>query len=172
VRTAGDPAQLALALRECIERLGREYPLRIDTVSEELDHALLPERILALLTGFFGSLALLLASLGLYGLLSYTVSRRTGEIGVRAALGASRSAIAVLVLRDAAVLLAIGLAAGLAIAVAGARAVGGFLYGISGHDPGALGAASGVLILVAMAASLIPSVRATRVDPAEALRHE
>src|SRR5580658_4733143 len=172
VRTPGDPAQLARALRERIESLGREYPLRIDTVAEEVDHALLPERVLALLSSFFGSLGLLLASLGLYGLLSYTVSRRTGEIGVRVALGASRSGIAALVLRDVAVLLAIGLTAGLAIAVAGARAIAALLYGISGHDPAALGTAAGVLVLVAMGASLIPSVRAARVDPAVALRHE
>jgi len=172
VRTPGDPAQLAHALREGIESLGREYPLRIDTVAEEVDHALLPERVLALLSSFFGSLGLLLASLGLYGLLSYTVSRRTGEIGVRVTLGASRSGIAAMVLRDVAVLLAIGLTAGLAIAVAGARAIAALLYGISGHDPAALGAAAGVLILVAIGASLIPSVRAARVDPAVALRHE
>ena len=172
VRTPGDPAQLVRALRERIESLGREYPLRIDTVAEEVDHALLPERVLALLSSFFGSLGLLLASLGLYGLLSYTVSRRTGEIGVRVALGASRSGIAAMVLRDVAVLLAIGLTAGLAIAVAGARAIAALLYGISGHDPAALGAAAGVLVLVAVGASLIPSVRAARVDPAVALRHE
>jgi len=172
VRTPGDPAQLARVLRERIESLGREYPLRIDTVAEEIDHALLPERILALLSSFFGSLGLLLASLGLYGLLSYTVSRRTGEIGVRVALGASRGGIAALVLRDVAVLLAIGLTAGAAIAVAGARAIAALLYGISGHDPAALGAAAGVLVLVAIGASLIPSIRAARVDPAVALRHE
>lgn len=172
VRTAADPAQLERVLRERIESLGREYPLRIDTVGEELDHALLPERILAWLSSFFGSLGLLLASLGLYGLLSYTVSRRTSEIGIRVALGASRGGIAALILRDVAVLLAIGLAAGAAIAVAGARAIAALLYGISGHDPIALGAAAAVLVLVAMGASLIPSVRAARVDPAVALRHE
>jgi hypothetical protein len=172
VRTPGDPAQLSRAFRECIESLGREYPLRIDTVGEELGHALLPERILALLTSFVGSLGLLLASLGLYGLLSYTVSRRTGEIGVRVALGASRGGIAALVLREVAVLLAIGLTAGLAIAIAGARGIAALLYGMSGHDPAALGAAAGMLVLVAVAASLIPSVRAVRIDPAEALRHE
>jgi predicted permease len=172
VRTPGDPAQMARALRGRIEALGHEYPLGIETVRDELGRALLPERVLALLSSFFGALVLLLASIGLYGLLSYTVSRRTGEIGVRMALGASRSGIAALMLRDAAVLLGIGLAAGLAIALAGARAIGSLLYGLSGHDPVALGAAAGVLVLAALGASLIPSVRATRVDPALALRHE
>jgi putative ABC transport system permease protein len=172
VRTPGDPAQLARGLRARIEALGREYPLRIDTVDEELGHALLPERVLATLSGFFGGLGLLLASIGLYGLLSYTVSRRTSEIGVRVALGASRGRIAALVLRDVAVLLGIGLAVGLTLAFAGARAIAALLYGLSAHDPVALGAAAGVLVLVAMGASLIPSVRAVRVDPAAALRHQ
>ena len=172
VRTPGDPAQLARALRKHIETLGREYPLRIDTVSEELDHALLPERVLAMLSGFFGGLGLLLASIGLYGLLQYTVSRRTGEIGVRVALGASRSGIAALILRDVAMLLAVGLAMGFALAFAGARVIATSLYGLSGHDPVALGAAAGVLVLVALGASLVPSLRAARVDPAVALRHQ
>ena len=117
VRTPGDPARLGPALRARIESLGREYPLLIETVDREVDRILLPERVLALLTSFFGALGLLLAAVGLYGLLSYTVSRRTREIGVRVALGASRGAIAGLVLRDVALLLAIGLVAGLALAL-------------------------------------------------------
>jgi predicted permease len=172
VRTPGNPVQLARALRQHIEALGREYPLRIDTVGEELGHALLPERVLAMLSGFFGALGLLLASIGLYGLLSYTVSRRTGEIGVRVALGASRGGIARLILQDVAVLLVIGLAMGLAMALAGARAIAALLYGLSGNDPVALGGAAGLLAVVSVAASLIPSVRAARVDPAVALRHQ
>ncbi|HLY18397.1 MAG TPA: ABC transporter permease [Bryobacteraceae bacterium] len=172
VRTPGDPARLMHALRERIESLGREYPLRFETVDEELDHALLPERVLTLLTGFFGALGLLLAAVGLYGLLSYTVARRTGEIGVRVALGASRGDIAKLVMRNVAALLAIGLAVGMAIEWAGARAITAFLYGLSSHDPAVLGAAAGVLALVAVLASVLPSVRAVRVDPMVALRHE
>jgi len=172
VRVHGDPAQLAGALRQQIESLGREYPLRIETVGEELDRAMLPERVLVLLTGFFGALALLLAAIGIYGLLSYTVAGRTGEIGIRVALGASRQAIAGLVLRDVAILLAAGLAAGTAIAFAAARAISALLYGLSSHDPVMLSAAAGVLILAAVAASLLPSVRAMRIDPAAALRHE
>ena len=172
VRASGDPAQLARALRQQIEGLGREYPLSIETVGEEVGRALLPERVLAMLSRFFGGLGLLLASIGLYGLLSHTVARRTGEIGIRVALGASRGGIVSLILRDVGALLAIGLAVGLAIAVAGARAIGALLYGLSGHDPISLGAAAGVLVVVAIAASLIPSVRAARVDPAVALRHE
>jgi predicted permease len=172
VRTPGDPARLGPALRARIESLGREYPLLIETVDREVDRILLPERVLALLTSFFGALGLLLAAVGLYGLLSYTVSLRTREIGVRVALGASRGAIAGLVLRDVALLLAIGLAGGLALAWTGARAIAAFLYGLSSHDPAALGATAGVLLVVAVCASLMPSVRAARVDPVVALRHE
>jgi putative ABC transport system permease protein len=172
IRTPGDPARMAGAFRARIESLGREYPLRIETVGEELDHILIPERVLTLLTSFFGALGLLLAAVGLYGLLSYTVSRRTAEIGVRVALGAPRAAIARLMLRDVAALLAIGLAAGLALAWIGSRAIAAFLYGVSGHDPAVLTGAALVLILVALCASLLPSLRAVRVDPVEALRHE
>jgi predicted permease len=172
VRTSGDPARLARALREHVETLGREYPLRIETVGEEYGRALLPERILALLSGFFGALGLLLAAVGLYGLLAYTVSRRTAEIGVRAALGATRRDIAGLVLREVAIMLGMGLAAGVALAFAGGRAVSALLYGLSGHDPGSLLLAAGGLVLIAAAASLIPALRAARVDPVIALRYE
>lgn len=172
VRTPGDPARLARALRQHIEALGREYPLRIETVGEELDHSLLAERTLTLLTSSFGVLALLLAAVGLYGLLSYTVSRRTAEIGIRGALGATRRAIAMLVLKDVAILLAIGLAAGLAIAFTGARAIAAFLYGLSSHDPATLLIAAVVLIAIASLASLLPAIRAARIDPASALRYE
>jgi predicted permease len=172
VRTSGDPVRLARALRQHIESLGREYPLRIETVTEEYGRALLPERTLAMLTSFFGALGLLLAAVGLYGLLSYTVSRRTAEIGVRTALGARQRDIAALILRDVAILLGAGLAAGVAIALAGGRAITALLYGLSSHDPWTLSVAAGVLVLVAVLASLIPAVRAARVDPSTTLRHE
>lgn len=172
LRTPGDPARLARAFRERIESLGREYPLRIQTVKEQYDVTLLPERMLMLLTSFFGAVGLLLAAVGLYGLLSYTVSRRTGEIGIRVALGATPRAILTLVMRDVAMLVAIGLAAGVAVAVAGARAIAAFLYGLSSHDPVTLASAAGVLVLVAIIASLIPATRAVRIDPVTALHYE
>ena len=172
VRTPGDPTHLARALREHIESLGREFPLTIETVDDQLGRALLPERTLTLLAGLFGALALLLAAVGLYGLLSYTVSRRTAEIGIRGALGATRRAIAMLVLKDVAILLAIGLAAGSAIVFIAARAIAALLYGLSSHDPSTLLIAGGVLILIASLASLLPAIRAARIDPASALRYE
>jgi predicted permease len=172
LRTPGDPARLARAFRERIESLGREYPLRIQTIKEQNDAALLPERMLMLLTGFFGAAGLLLAGVGLFGLLAYTISRRTGEIGIRMALGATPGAIVLLVLRDVAVLVAVGLAAGLAIAFAGARAITAFLYGLSSHDPATLALAAGVLVFVAILTSLIPAVRAIRIDPVGALHYD
>jgi hypothetical protein len=172
IRTPGDPVQLARSLRLRIETLGREYPLRIETVSDELDRALLPERLLALLTGSFAGLGLLLAVVGLYGLLSYSVARRTGEIGIRVALGSTRRAIAALFLREIALLLVIGLAAGLAITSVAGRTLSATLYGISSADPLTLLLGAGVLLVTAALAGLNPVLRATRVDPGVALRHE
>lgn len=172
LRTPGDPAHLAHAFRERIESLGREYPLSIQTIKDQNDAALLPERMLMLLTSFFSAVGLLLAAVGLYGLLSYTVSRRTGEIGIRMALGATPGGIVGLVLRDVAVMVALGLAAGLAIALAGARAIAAFLYGLSSHDPVTLVLAAGVIIFVAAMASLVPTIRALRINPLTALHYE
>jgi ABC-type antimicrobial peptide transport system permease subunit len=172
VRTPGEPVQLARALRQRIESLGREYPLSIETVGDERGRSLLPERLLALLTNFFGVLGLLLAAVGLYGLLSYSVARRTGEIGVRVALGATSRIITRMFLSEVAALLAIGLAVGLALALAGGRALAATLYGLSAHDPGTLLIAAAVLILIALAAGIKPALRAARIDPAIALRHE
>jgi predicted permease len=172
VRTPGDPAQLSGALRQTVEALGREYPLQIDTVRDELNRSLTPERTLALLAGFFGALALLLAAVGLYGLLSYTVSRRTAEIGIRVALGATRGGIAGLILREVAMLLGIGLGAGLGIALAGTRAAAALLYGLTAHDPSTIAIAAGALIVIALLAAVIPSTRAASIDPAVALRKE
>jgi putative ABC transport system permease protein len=172
LRTPGDPARLSRAFRERIESLGREYPLRIQTIKEQNNAVLLPERMLTLLTSFFGAVGLLLAAVGLYGLLSYTISSRTGEIGIRVALGATPGAVVLLVLRHVALLVAIGLAAGLAIAVASARAIAAFLYGLSSHDPVTLALSAGVLVLVALVASVIPAARAVRIDPITALHYE
>jgi putative ABC transport system permease protein len=172
LRASGDPALLSQALRRQIESLGREYPLQIEMVRDELNRSLTPERTLALLAGFFGALALLLAAIGLYGLLSYSVSRRTPEIGIRVALGATRGGIAWMMVREVAVLLGIGLAVGLAIALAGARAATALLYGLTSHDPSTIALAAGAMIVVALLASLIPSTRAASIDPAQALRRE
>ena len=172
VRGSGDPAVLARGLRDYIEKLGREYPLRIETVDRQFDRAHLPERVLALLTRVFGVLAVLLAAVGLYGLLAFTVARRTAEIGVRVALGATRITIARLVWREALILLAAGLSAGFVLSFAGARSVTAFISGLSADDPVTGASAAVVLIVVALLASAVPAIRAACVDPMAALRHE
>ena len=170
IRARGDPAGLTRALTASIESLGREYPLRIETVDEESGRTLMPERILSLLTGFFGATALLLAGIGLYGLLSYTVSRRVSEIGVRVALGATKSVIARMILREMTIMVAAGLATGIAIAIAGERVIQALLYDAAGKETTTLIATAGVLIACVMLAALMPALRAANVDPAVALR--
>jgi ABC-type antimicrobial peptide transport system permease subunit len=127
---------------------------------------------MAKLSAFFAGLALLLACVGLYGLMSYTVAGRTREIGVRMALGAQRSSVLKLVLREGLLLVAVGLAAGIPIALVSGRLLKSMLYGLSGTDPVSLGIVIVVLALVATFAGYIPARRATKVDPMVALRYE
>jgi putative ABC transport system permease protein len=127
---------------------------------------------MATLSGFFGALATILAMVGLYGVISYMVVRRRNEIGVRMALGASRNDILVMVLREAAILLGIGLVTGTALALAAGTAAASMLYGLKPRDPLTLGAAITGMIIVALLASLLPAQRAATVHPMEALREE
>ena len=133
---------------------------------------LLQERLMATLSGFFGALAAILAVIGLYGVISYMVARRTNEIGIRMALGANGGGIVRLILREAMLLLAIGLAAGAALALAAARTASSMLFGLKPYDPATLAFAITTLALVAIAASYIPARRAAGVDPMVALREE
>jgi ABC-type antimicrobial peptide transport system permease subunit len=127
---------------------------------------------MATLSGFFGALATILAMVGLYGVISYMVVRRRNEIGVRMALGASRSDILVMVLREAAILLGIGLVTGTGLALAAGTAAASMLYGLKPRDPLTLGAAITGMVIVALLASLLPAQRAATVHPMEALREE
>jgi ABC-type antimicrobial peptide transport system permease subunit len=135
---------------------------------------MLPERLMAMLAGFFGVLAAALATIGLYGLMSYVVARRRNEIGVRLALGASPGLVVRMVVEDAGRLLAVGLAAGLVLAVAAGRIAGStsLLFNLTPHDPAALVAACALLTVIAAAASMIPARRAARLDALVALRHD
>jgi ABC-type antimicrobial peptide transport system permease subunit len=128
--------------------------------------------VLAKLSGFFAVLALVLASIGLYGLMSYTVSGRTREIGVRMALGAQRSDVLWLVLGEALILVAVGIGVGVPAALASSRLLASMLFGLRGTDPISLAAVTVTLGCVAALASYIPARRATRVDPMVALRYE
>jgi len=124
------------------------------------------------LSGFFGVLALLLASIGLYGLMAYTVTRRTSEIGIRMALGAQRRNVLWLVLRETLVLVLFGVAIGLPLAFASTRLIASHLFGVTPNDPTTIAMATVLLVIVALLACYLPARRAARVDPMVALRCE
>jgi putative ABC transport system permease protein len=130
------------------------------------------ERLMATLSGFFGALAALIATIGLYGVMSYMVARRRNEIGIRIALGADRRAVVGMVMREAGVLLAAGVFVGTALAIAAARTAAALLFGLRPGDPATLAMAAAGLATVAMVASYVPALRAARLQPTEALREE
>lgn len=137
-----------------------------------IDNGLLRDRLMARLSGFFGVLAGLLAVIGLYGVISYMVARRRNEIGIRMSLGADGRSIVALVLRECVLLLSIGLACGVALALAASRAATSLLFGLKPDDPATFGMATVILAAIALAASYLPALRASKLDPLEALRHE
>jgi predicted permease len=173
VRVAGGGSGTALAIGEAIRRA--EPGLFVDTVrtlDQRLGRALLRERLIAYLSSAFGSLALFLACVGLYGVLSYSVTGRTREIGIRAALGAQPQSLATMVVRDAVYIVVPGIAFGGIAAGSTARLTERLLFGVSALDPGTFAATIGVLALVAVAAALLPARRAAMLDPARALHTE
>jgi putative ABC transport system permease protein len=142
------------------------------TMASQLHDSLLRERLMASLSGFFGGLAALIAAIGLYGVMSYTVARRRNEIGVRIALGADRRQVMRMVMGEAGGLLAAGLAIGVAAALAVTQFASALLFGVTPRDPATLGASVVGLALVAALASYVPALRASRLEPIEALRDE
>ncbi len=148
------------------------FGIHFTVLTTQLKESLLRERLMAALAGAFGILAGALAVLGLYGVIAYMVARRRNEIGVRIALGAGRGRVILLVLKEAALLLAIGLAVGVGLALWAARAATAMLYDLKPYDPVTLGAAVALLAMVALVASYAPAYRASRLDPMEALREE
>jgi ABC-type antimicrobial peptide transport system permease subunit len=137
-----------------------------------IEDGLLRDRLMARLSGFFGVLAVLLAVIGLYGVISYMVARRRNEIAIRVALGAGRESIVKLVMREAGALLGVGLVIGTVLALAGGKAAASMLFGLKPWDVATFAMALVLLALVAVAASLLPAARAARSDPMEALRQE
>jgi putative ABC transport system permease protein len=146
--------------------------LQLDTMNTQIRDTLLPERLMATLSGFFGGLAALIAMVGLYGVMSYMVMRRKTEIGIRMALGADRLTVIRMVMRESAILVAVGIAAGAALAIYGARQASTLLFGLQPGDPSTLALSIVGLAIVAGAASYLPAQRAARMDPAVALREQ
>ena len=173
LRTAADPQALLPAIREVVGQVNADLPLfNVTTQSEQIDRLLFQERLVARLAVFFGVLALVLACIGLYGLLSYEVSRRTREIGIRIALGAQPESVLRLVLRQGIALAVVGAIVGIGVALGVTRYLASMLYEVRASDPLTMITAAVLLALVGLAACYMPARRATRVDPMVALRYE
>ncbi len=173
VRAAGPAAPLVATIRHEIHAVDKNLEVGdIYTASQRLDQELFLERLLAKLSSFFALLALLLACVGLYGVMSYDVARRTHEIGIRMALGAQRRDVVGLVLRETMLLVVIGVIIGLSAALASTRLITSLLYGLTPNDPLTIALAALLLFVVAALAGYLPARRASRVDPMVALRHE
>ena len=171
LRASGDPSFLVAPLKAAIHEIDPEQPVTdIRTVAAIKDEFVAPDRLRTWLFGVFSAIALLLAAVGIYGVMSYSVAQRTHEIGVRAALGASRGRIVGLVIRHAALLTGVGLAIGMAAAIAATRWMAALLFGVQPRDPVSLGAAALLLATVSLVAAYVPARRAARIDPIHALR--
>ena len=173
VKSAGAPADLVPAIKREVQQIDKEQPLgNVAPLESLLDDSIAPRRFYAVLLATFSIVALLLAAIGLYGVMAYTVAQRTREIGIRVALGALRRHILRLVLREGAVLVLIGAAFGLIAAFASSRLLASLLYGVSPTDPQLYLLLSLLLIAVALFACYLPARRAMKIDPMVALRHE
>jgi ABC-type antimicrobial peptide transport system permease subunit len=173
VRSAGNPRAVMGNVEQVARNLDANVPLvGLRTEDEVIEQSLFLERTFALLSTSFGLLALVLACGGLYGLVGYTVARRTHEIGVRMALGARRKTILVMVLRETLTIVLSGIALGLPLAWMGTRLLSARLYGLSAHDPASILFATAAIIAATLVAGLLPARRAATVDPTVALRCE
>ncbi len=173
VRYSGDPDTISSEVQKTIHAIDRNLPItRVETLDERLADSLSGQRVMAELCSFFGLLAVFLSSIGIYGLMSYLVGRRTNEIGVRMALGAEPAHVRRLVMREILVLVAAGIAIGVPVTVEGGRLVTSLLYDLKPTDPFSLFGATALLFAVTMLAGYLPAHRASRVEPAVALRCE
>ena len=172
VRAKENPESLAKSISQEIESLGHEYPLRTATVDQMMSRVLVNERVIALLSGFFAALALLLASIGLYGLMSYGVTRRTREIGVRVALGAQQGSVRWMILRETLALTLFGVAIGIPSGLAASRLIASMLFGLSPSDLPTILTSCLLLLAVAFVAGYLPARKASSLDPILALRTE
>jgi putative ABC transport system permease protein len=171
VRAQGDPARLAKAVGGAIHSVDPDQPVsEVMTMEQMVDRSLAGRRFNLVLLALFAVLAVILAAVGIYGVMSYSVAQRTREMGLRMALGAQRSAVLGLVVREAGLLALLGLGAGVALSLAATRVMASLLFGVGANDPVTLAAVSAALALVSLAAAYVPGQRATRVDPMVALR--
>jgi putative ABC transport system permease protein len=172
VRAAGDPKAVGPSLRSAVQGLDRDMPVDIRAMSGLLADSVAQPRFRTLLLGVFAGLALILAAVGIFGVMGYVVSRRTQEIGVRMALGASRSAVLRMVLGEGVRVVLTGLGVGLVEAFALSRLMRGLLFGVQPFDPTTFVSVSVLVVLIALLACYIPARRAMKVDPMVALRYE
>jgi predicted permease len=173
VRSTVPPEALGPRVRQVVQRIDSTLPVTdLKTMTTQIRESLFVERMVATLSAAFGFLATLLAALGLYGVMSYAVSLRTREIGVRVALGAERRTVLLMVLKEVAVLALVGVAVGLPSGYGLGRLVEAQLFGLTAKDPLTFAVATSTLLLAAFFAGYIPAARATRVDPMVALRYE
>jgi ABC-type antimicrobial peptide transport system permease subunit len=173
VRFTGEPNALISKIREVVRQVDSNVPIfEIRPMNDQLDRVLSQSRLFANFGAAFGVLALFLVCVGLYGTMSYSVTRRTHEIGIRLALGAKRSDVRLMVMRETLVLVAFGMTLGLAGAFALAQQIQSLLFGLQPNDPTTIGVAVGVMTLIAALAGYLPARRASKVDPVVALRYE
>jgi predicted permease len=173
VRYAGDFGTISSAVQQAIHQIDHNLPITdVTTLDEWVSRSITDQRVVAQLSTFFGVLAVFLSAIGIYGLMSYVVSRRTNEIGIRMALGAERMHVRWLVMREILLLVAVGIAIGVPAVLLSSKLVANMLFGLGGSDPLSLLAAIAVMLFIATLAGYLPARRASRVDPMVALRYE
>jgi macrolide transport system ATP-binding/permease protein len=173
LHTAGDPLKYSSVVREIVRQTDARIPVTsLSTQAAQIEHEMTAQAMFAELCTAFAILALIIASVGLYGTISYNVARRSGEIGIRMALGARRGTVIKMILGQVFALAAIGLAIGIPAALAASKLVASFLFGIKPNDPFAITVAAVILFAAAILAGYAPARRASRIDPMVALRHE
>jgi predicted lysophospholipase L1 biosynthesis ABC-type transport system permease subunit len=168
----GSLAQAAEALRSTLQPMLPGSAVEVHALNEQVERALVRERMMAALAAGFGILGLVLAAVGLYGLLTYTVARRTNEIGIRLALGAMRREVLWMILKHVLLLLGLGVAVGIPVAWGASRFISSMLFGVKGTDLWTIAAATATLTAAGLVAGFLPAWRASRVDPVIALRYE
>jgi putative ABC transport system permease protein len=172
LRSSLPPAVMISAVRQKLDQVNPEIETEFHVFQTDIQNGLVRERMMALLSGFFGALAALLAMIGLYGVISYIIATRRNEIGIRMALGASRQDIVGDIIRQTLRLLGLGVGGGILLSLVATRGAGTLLFGLQPNDPLSLAAAGAFLATVALIASYVPARRASRIDPMIALRYE